>query len=292
MKKFGTPRGAGPGSANEKVGLAGVGTPGPVGPVVAGDFGVLPFLVLALPVRLCVVVVSVLPAPLWSLPVVLEELCFVGFLLPFPDDELGVVDVLVVEVDVVLDVVVVVVVVDVVGVVTGTVGVVLVLGWQEAVTFWTGPMPAGTSCEGGVPGGALTMKVSVCPLSRVTVTVHWSAEAVGNAATAIVTSANAKLVAPIFSLRLLDTVSYLLPPRPMRHLPRRNRGRHELEANGWHGALQRGTVRGNGHCVGRSKGFGGTAARRCRGCTAPSHRSLNRRTPARTVASGPWADAR
>jgi hypothetical protein len=168
MKKLGTPRGAGPGSANEKVGLAGVGTPGPVGPVLAGDFGFLAFLVLALLVRLCVVVVTVLPAPLWSLPVVLEELRFVGFLLPFPDDELGVVDVLVVEVDVVLDVVVV----GVVGVVTVTVGVVLVLGWQEAVTFWTGPMPAGTSCEGGVPGGALTMKVSVCPLSKVTVTVH------------------------------------------------------------------------------------------------------------------------
>jgi hypothetical protein len=36
MKKFGTPSGAGPGSANEKVGFAGVGTPGPVGPDVDG----------------------------------------------------------------------------------------------------------------------------------------------------------------------------------------------------------------------------------------------------------------
>jgi hypothetical protein len=36
MKKFGTPMAAGPGTENEKVGLKGVGTPGPVGPVVAG----------------------------------------------------------------------------------------------------------------------------------------------------------------------------------------------------------------------------------------------------------------
>ena len=32
MKKFGTPNGAGPGNANWNVGLAGVGTPGPVIP--------------------------------------------------------------------------------------------------------------------------------------------------------------------------------------------------------------------------------------------------------------------
>ena len=39
MKKFGTPIGAGPGSANEKVGLDGVGTPGPVGPEAFGLAG-------------------------------------------------------------------------------------------------------------------------------------------------------------------------------------------------------------------------------------------------------------
>jgi hypothetical protein len=75
----------------------------------------------------------------------------------------------VVEVDVVD---VEVVGVEVVGVVAVTVGVELVVGWHEAVTFWTGPTPAGTSCDGGVPGAAFTMKVSVCPLSSVTVTVH------------------------------------------------------------------------------------------------------------------------
>jgi hypothetical protein len=40
MKKFGTPMGAGPGSANEKVGLDGVGTP----PLVTGGGGVVGFL--------------------------------------------------------------------------------------------------------------------------------------------------------------------------------------------------------------------------------------------------------
>jgi hypothetical protein len=44
-------------------------------------------------------------------------------------------------------------------------------------------------------------------VSNTTVTVQVSAEALGSAATAVVTSANAKVVAPIFSLRLRDTVS-------------------------------------------------------------------------------------
>jgi hypothetical protein len=68
-------------------------------------------------------------------------------------------------------------------------------------------MPAGTIWEGGVPGAALTMNVSVCPVSSVTVTVQVSAEAVGSAATALVSSADVKAMAPIFSLRLLDTLS-------------------------------------------------------------------------------------
>jgi hypothetical protein len=96
-------------------------------------------------------------------------------LLPLPDEGVVVVEEVVgvgVGVDGVVGVVVVVVGVEVVGVVADTVGVVLVLGWHEAVTFWTGPTPAGTSCEGGVPGGAFTTKVSVWPLSSVTVTVH------------------------------------------------------------------------------------------------------------------------
>jgi hypothetical protein len=128
----------------------------------------------------------------------------VGVVPGWPGDELGVVEVLVGVVDVVVGVVVVGV--DTVGVVTVGVVLVLVLGWQEAVTLWY-ETPAGTIWAGGVPGGASTTNVSVCPVSNTTVTVHVSAEALGNAATAIVTRANAKVVAPIFSFRLLDTLS-------------------------------------------------------------------------------------
>jgi hypothetical protein len=157
-------------------------------------------------------VVTVLPAPFWSLPPDEEDLCWAGFLVPVLvlvvlDDPL----VVVVDVEVVPDFVVEVGV-EVVGLepvdVVVTVGVEVVLGWQEAVTFWTGPTPAGTSCEGGVPGAALTTKVSVWPVRRVTVTVHTSAEAVGSAATPLVSSTDATVMAPIFSLRLLDTLSY------------------------------------------------------------------------------------
>ena len=87
---------------------------------------------------------------------------------------------------------------------------VVVLGWHDADTLWY-ETPAGTSWDGGVPGAASTMKVSVPPVSSTTVTVHVSAEAVGSAATALVTSTDANVTAPIFSLRLLDTLSQLLP---------------------------------------------------------------------------------
>lgn len=74
---------------------------------------------------------------------------------------------------------------------------------QEARTFFTGPVPGGMSAEVGVPGGTFTVKVSVCPVSSVTVTVHSSAEADGSNATAIVASTVATVTAAIFSFRLL-----------------------------------------------------------------------------------------
>jgi hypothetical protein len=46
------------------------------------------------------------------------------------------------------------------------------VGAHEADTLFTGPTPAGTIWEVGVPGGTFTLKVSVCPVSSVTVTVH------------------------------------------------------------------------------------------------------------------------
>jgi hypothetical protein len=43
-----------------------------------------------------------------------------------------------------------------------TVGVVEVeVDWHEACTLFTGPVPEGTIWEGGVPGAALTVNVSV-----------------------------------------------------------------------------------------------------------------------------------
>jgi hypothetical protein len=162
MKKFGTPSGAAPGSANEKVGLAAVGTPGPV--IV--DAGVDPGLGVAV---LLVVVVLVFVVPLTSLPEVVPELekppeplaCF----LPEPDEPPGC------ELVVVVVLVVGVVLVEVGPAVT--VGVVLVVvGAQLAVTLWTGGVPGGNIEAGDVPGAALTLKVSVCPLTVVAVTVH------------------------------------------------------------------------------------------------------------------------
>jgi hypothetical protein len=107
--------------------------------------------------------------------------------------------------------VVVELVVDGVVVVTVADGVVAVVVWQFAVTFLTGGVPGGSICAGGVPGAALTVKVSVWPSSRVAVTVHWSAEAAGMAATAITPRTSPTVKRATFSLWLIDTVVYFLP---------------------------------------------------------------------------------
>ena len=90
-----------------------------------------------------------------------------------------------------------------VGVVTVAVGVVLVEGVQLAETNVS---PGGTSEAGGVPGAAFTVIVVVPPVGSATVNVQVSADAIGIAATAIVTSTDPAAVATIFSLRLLDTL--------------------------------------------------------------------------------------
>jgi hypothetical protein len=97
-------------------------------------------------------------------------------------------------------------VVDVVVVVVVVVVVLVVVGVQDAWTFLTGPVPAGTRLEAGVPGGALTSKVSVWPVSSVTVTLHWSAEALGSTAMAMVARADPAAMARTFSFRRTDTV--------------------------------------------------------------------------------------
>jgi hypothetical protein len=78
------------------------------------------------------------------------------------------------------------------------------VGAHEAETLFTGPTPAGTIETGGVPGGTFTENVSVCPVSNVTVTLHSSAEAVGNAAIPRTANTDAADPAAILSLRLID----------------------------------------------------------------------------------------
>jgi hypothetical protein len=98
---------------------------------------------------------------------------------------------------------------------------VVVVGVQDADTLFTGPTPAGTICEAGVPGGTLTLKDSVCPVSSVTVTVHWSAEATGIAAIPRIAKTKAAVSATVLSFRRVDNVTRLLPPWAS-HMPRRN----------------------------------------------------------------------
>jgi hypothetical protein len=127
-------------------------------------------------------------------------------------------------------------VVEVVVVVTVVVGVVLVDGWQLAVTLATGGVPGGSIWAGGVPGAALTVNVSVWPSSSVAVTVHVSAEADGIAAMPIVPMTMPMMVMAIFSLRLVDTRSYLLPPQTLA-APNTQEPRAR-DANGWCSAFQ------------------------------------------------------
>lgn len=103
-------------------------------------------------------------------------------------------------------VLVVVVVVEGVVVVTVVVGVVLGEGWQAAVTFEVGGVPGGSICAGGVPGAALTVKVTCCPSRSVAVTRQVSAQAAGIAAIPMITRTKPMVLMAIFSLRLIDTL--------------------------------------------------------------------------------------
>jgi hypothetical protein len=99
----------------------------------------------------------------------------------------------------------------VVGVGVGTGVVVVVVGVHDALTSLIGPTPAGTIAEAGVPGGTFTLKLWVCPVTSVTVTVHWSADAVGRFAIPMTANADTTEMAAVFSLRLLDNLTRLLP---------------------------------------------------------------------------------
>jgi hypothetical protein len=212
MKKFGTPIGAGPGTENEKVGFDGVGTP--FFAVGAGGFDEVEVVVEVLgplaPVLLFVVgpLAPVLPVVFEPLDPLVPPLC----LLPEPvgceeDDEPVVVLEDEDEDDEPLDPL------DPLDPLEplGPDGVVDV-GAHDADTLFTGPTPAGTIDEAGVPDGTLTLNDSVCPVSSVTVTVHWSAEAVGIAAIPKIANTEAAVNAAVFSFRRINNVTRLLPP--------------------------------------------------------------------------------
>lgn len=166
MKKFGTPSGAGPGIENEKVGFDGVGTP----PVPVEGVGLVCFF------ELCFCVLGFLGF-LGFLELFGAAWCDGCWTLLF-----GVVDVgwgVLCDVVVVDDVVVVVL--DDVDV---ELGVLVVVGVdeQDSETDWIGPVTGKWIEDSGVPGGTLTVNASFAPPTRVTVTTHVSAEALGSAA--------------------------------------------------------------------------------------------------------------
>ncbi|MBV9943596.1 MAG: hypothetical protein JO262_15830 [Solirubrobacterales bacterium] len=232
MKKFGTPIGAGPGSAKENVGLAGVGTPLSV--LAGEDVGALLFVVVFGLFGLfglfgwfgffgcfgfaglgCLTLLAPCELP-WF---VWEGFCP----LPFPElflagcgafDSIVVVGVVddapwdgfgLAGVDVELEVVVVVVVV-----------VVLVPGGHDCTTLVMGRFTGSGNELAGVPGGTF-WKVKVLPPATVMITVQPLAEALGIAARPSTATTDAKVTAAIFSFRLLNTVAY-----PSRRMPRAN----------------------------------------------------------------------
>jgi hypothetical protein len=95
---------------------------------------------------------------------------------------------------------------EVVGAVTAPVGdaVLTLVTTQLAVTLWTDCVPGGSMSIGGVPAGALAVEVTVVPLSRTAVTVHWSAEAAGTARPAMTTRAQ-----PIAARRTFTSVQQM-----------------------------------------------------------------------------------
>ena len=78
---------------------------------------------------------------------------------------------------------------------------------QLAVTLLTGGVPGGSMSAGGVPGAAVTLKVSVWPFSRVAVTVHESAEASGTRTVAMTPRTRPSRATHTLSDRGIDTAA-------------------------------------------------------------------------------------
>jgi hypothetical protein len=156
---------------------------------------------------------------------------------------------------------VVVVEVLVVGGGVDVVVVVGVAGAHEALTLLIGPMPAGTIADGAVPAGTLTLKLWVWPVTSVTVTVHSSADAVGIAAIPITPNTVATVAAVVFSFRLLNNLTRLLPASATS----RAATRLWVQANECLRGLQRGTV-------GENCRFTGATWHRCQGGSGQHNR--------------------
>jgi hypothetical protein len=82
---------------------------------------------------------------------------------------------------------------------------------HDSLTERTGPLTGSGMEETGVPGGTLTVKDTLCPESRVTVTTQVSAEAEGIAPAPRTPSSALAETARVNSFRLLNTVAWLLP---------------------------------------------------------------------------------
>lgn len=106
-----------------------------------------------------------------------------------------------------------VVVVVVVLVVTATAGVVELVGVHCSLSEATGPVMGRPIAEIGVPGATLTWKTSCWPLTRVTVTVQASAEAVGIEPRAMATKIAPAMASTASSLRRPVTAAPLRPSR-------------------------------------------------------------------------------
>ena len=215
MKKFGTPIGAGPGSAKEKVGFDGVGTPLLV-TGGAGVFGLAAFFdffgfLLFFGAAGCLTFAPASAEPGFSAtgfcdlvwppcappldPVDLVELA--GAVELVVGLGFGVVAVEV-EVEVVVGAVLVV---------TVTAGVVAVAGGQDWVTFRIGSW-TGSGSEFGSVSGATFWKVNCWPPTTVIVTVQPSADAFGMAPSPSTVTRHAATTAAIVSFRLFNTVAY------------------------------------------------------------------------------------
>jgi len=215
MKKLGTPIGAAPGSAKEKLGFEGVGTPllvrwgGGADDLVFFFFFLLFF---CFPDELPDPLEPTVPAGAgwldgcWDLP---GELGFGAVVVGVVDD--GVVLLPEPPLGVVCEPVVVVVgvVVVVLGVLVGgavTVGVVTGGGQTLEIRV----APAGS----GAPGGSWSW--TTCPVMVFTVTVQSAATATGIAAKPITVPKEATAVTAILSFRLLNTLGFVLPPSTTR----------------------------------------------------------------------------